>query len=285
MRAWLAAHWTALAGVLLTVPGWWSGFKWLLDWGGRIDVFKTWGSALIEHLPTVPPWAGLVLLALGLIIIWWDLRGRGSPDLAASPVKDIVAPAHIEVPIEVAQKAPIFRPHYAVSEIETMIAALQRMRAVVHQKGYSLYEEASALYQNWQPAMWNHSQLPDAEKIRGVADKLRSFSQRAREIAPELQKIIFENQAYQDVLRPVFREAKGSPGGMTGPLDRLVADLSTILDLIGGTQPQSNGMFRFLTSHYQEWHTELQNLGQWNGSVEARITEKTKELREWRRNS
>ncbi len=83
MPNWLVSHWKRLAGAALSLPGAWAAFKWLLDWGGRIDVFRTWGGWLMDALSNIPPSANLVLLLAGLILIWWDLKR--SPAMAAGP--------------------------------------------------------------------------------------------------------------------------------------------------------------------------------------------------------
>lgn len=74
MRERLLSHWKAIAGALLSLPGAWAALKWLLDWGGRIDVFRSWGGWLMDALSNVPPAANLVLLVAGLLLIWWDLK-------------------------------------------------------------------------------------------------------------------------------------------------------------------------------------------------------------------
>jgi hypothetical protein len=195
----------------------------------------------------------------------------------AQPTSERTAPTIApQVPL------PSRKAYYALSEIETMIGAMKRMQSVIDEKSGPLYSRAYKLYQSWEPAMSNESQLPDVVKIEMMADVLRTLAKDAAEIAPELQKIVFENQYYQDVLRPIYRDAKGSPGGMVGPLDRLISDLDAVVDLIGNNQPKTNAMFRILDPRRQEWFAEISNLGHWNGSVLARIAEKTKELRDWR---
>lgn len=72
-----------VVGAVFALPSLWQGFKWLLDWGGRIDVFRTWGNAISHHLSNLPPWLNLLLLFAGLFLIWWDLKR--SRQLALSP--------------------------------------------------------------------------------------------------------------------------------------------------------------------------------------------------------
>jgi hypothetical protein len=67
-------HKAALVGAILALPGAWSGFKWLLDWGGRIDVFRSWGASLIDLITNAPPWLNLLLVLAGITLIWWDLK-------------------------------------------------------------------------------------------------------------------------------------------------------------------------------------------------------------------
>jgi hypothetical protein len=87
MRQWLIRHRNAIAGALISLPGAWSGFKWMLDWGGRIDVFRTWGSVMMDALPTIPPWASLVLIVIGMLLIWLDLRRARGPGPQAAAIQ------------------------------------------------------------------------------------------------------------------------------------------------------------------------------------------------------
>ena len=84
MRNWLLKHKAALAGAILALPGAWSGFKWLLDWGGRIDVFRSWGASLINLITDAPPWLNLLLVLAGLALIWWDLKRNRVFETAAN---------------------------------------------------------------------------------------------------------------------------------------------------------------------------------------------------------
>lgn len=57
----------SIGGVLINAPSLWLGFKWLLDWKGRLDT----GAGVMSYLPD---WFYAVALIVGLVLIWWDFR-------------------------------------------------------------------------------------------------------------------------------------------------------------------------------------------------------------------
>jgi hypothetical protein len=75
-------HWSAILGTISNLPGLLHGLVWLFDWGARVDLVAT---KLSEHgvLNTMlgffldpPQWLVLIALPVGLLLIYWDLKGR-----------------------------------------------------------------------------------------------------------------------------------------------------------------------------------------------------------------
>jgi hypothetical protein len=67
-------HWKAVAGILLALSGAWPSIKWFWDWAGRLDLVRSGGAPVLDALGKIPPWLGLILLALGIFFIVWEIR-------------------------------------------------------------------------------------------------------------------------------------------------------------------------------------------------------------------
>jgi hypothetical protein len=78
----LKRHWSAVLGAISNVPSFWHGLVWLFDWGARIDLAATklheYGglASVLAFLLSPPPWLILITLPAGLLLIWWDVKGR-----------------------------------------------------------------------------------------------------------------------------------------------------------------------------------------------------------------
>jgi hypothetical protein len=83
--AFIKRHWSAILGAISNLPSLWHALVWLFDWGARVDLVAT---KLREHgginvmlgfFVDPPPWLVLVTLPVGLLLIFWDLKGRPIP--------------------------------------------------------------------------------------------------------------------------------------------------------------------------------------------------------------
>ena len=80
MFEWLRTHRYGIGGFLLLVPELWRGIKWLLGWGGAIDLVMErsgdpkWVGTVLGAIISPPPYLTIPLILAGLSLIYWDLR-------------------------------------------------------------------------------------------------------------------------------------------------------------------------------------------------------------------
>jgi hypothetical protein len=80
-------HWRTIVGILCFVKPVWDGTKWLLDWFGRFDLIAShlhdFGvQAVLDFVLKPPAWTVWPTIAVGCLLIWWDIKGRegANPD-------------------------------------------------------------------------------------------------------------------------------------------------------------------------------------------------------------
>jgi hypothetical protein len=84
MRLWIKKHWLAIVGGAGSFPSLWSAIKWalqeLLEKAEHIEFLANrWRDfpemrQMIENLPALPPWIGVPILIVGLLLIGYDMR-------------------------------------------------------------------------------------------------------------------------------------------------------------------------------------------------------------------
>jgi hypothetical protein len=90
MGMWIRKFWPTVLAVVLQIVGAWNFIKWILDWGGRIDVLASTYhdigglDAMIGYLLNPPPWLWPIALIVGLVLIWWDVRRHKTAPFPAS---------------------------------------------------------------------------------------------------------------------------------------------------------------------------------------------------------
>jgi len=89
--AWIRRHWLAIFGALSSLFGLWPGFKWLLTQLEHVVFIVEayhWAESVMDD---IPPWAGFIVVAIGLVLIWWDSKRdhrapRVMPDSVMIPI-------------------------------------------------------------------------------------------------------------------------------------------------------------------------------------------------------
>jgi hypothetical protein len=86
---WFWRHlWAVLGGLSLLLPAY-KGAKSLVGWGGDIDFVLSrsddpgWVGWVLSQFLDAPGWALILMIAVGLGLIWWDLRRSQARNLAA----------------------------------------------------------------------------------------------------------------------------------------------------------------------------------------------------------
>ncbi|MBA7476023.1 hypothetical protein ES707_11398 [subsurface metagenome] len=80
MFGWLRKHGYGVGGLILLFPELWRAFKWLLGWGGAVDLVMErstdpkWVGAVLSVLASPPPYLTIPLIVAGLVLIYLDLR-------------------------------------------------------------------------------------------------------------------------------------------------------------------------------------------------------------------
>jgi hypothetical protein len=272
MRAWLAKHWVAVLGALgLLSPGW-TGVKWLLDWGGRIDVFRTWGTGLIDALTPVPPWANLLLLLVGLLLIWWDLKGRPIPFswLAASGAPSLVLsgapanPASSPPPKVVAKTHPHDIPK-KLTVIDEQINPLLKDEGEIElhiRRGRQLLND------------WKRGLGPERPQY---LEELRDYQHFSASLFDRLLRLQQANPHFEDIA--ALLDIGNSPYQINETYARGLADFCAAIKAFGDP-PYNNINHKFFMDggRLQLFSSGLANYGGWWQHTKKAFTELRKEI-------
>jgi hypothetical protein len=107
-----------------------------------------------------------------------------------------------------------------------------------------------------------------------LASEFRSYSDPPNAALIKINKILYDNQHYNDQIYPAV-EGFDAIGGFIGASRELANELDEYKNA------QNVNVAKIVEGRFNQWYQASQALGQWVGKTDARITTKTKELREW----
>ncbi|HEY1736083.1 MAG TPA: hypothetical protein VGG12_05510, partial [Methylovirgula sp.] len=81
MLAAIKKHWGSLLLAFgINGPSLWAGLKWLWDWASRFDLVVSHADdiskvgGVIAYVTNPPPWTIFPTVAIGILIVLWDVR-------------------------------------------------------------------------------------------------------------------------------------------------------------------------------------------------------------------
>lgn len=159
------------------------------------------------------------------------------------------------------------KPRYNDGEIREMIDVMGTLRRIVDQEIAPETWKASDLNQMWQRRLKEIG--PSA-----LASEFRSYSDPPNAAQIQINKILYDKQQYIEHIRPIL-EGFDAIGGFIGASRELANELDEYKDA------QNVNVAKIVEGRFNRWYQATQELAQWVGKTDARITAKTKELREW----
>jgi hypothetical protein len=145
------------------------------------------------------------------------------------------------------------------------------MKEIVDQKTAPNVWPTQDIRQQWDHLLMNEGPLAVASKLEAIRDPIRAASK-------EMNTLLYNENHYDSELRPVLGKYDFAYGWMDSATSMLIdalkkyasADKALVGDLV--------------KDRYQEWAAGLNtNVFDWIGKTDARIRDKTNELREWPR--
>jgi len=209
--------------------------------------------------------AGLVVIAIGLVIAGIGLWQQSHTQ---APTASLVSPqqqtkASDAAPSE--NKTSI----YTVDEIQEMLGALRDIRKVINDQTTPAYEATQNI--GWERLLTTGGAAALAAKLATIRDPMRqSFK--------DLTKLLYDNRHYDLELRPVVSGYDSAYGWMDGSLTSIINDLNKY------PTASADVLIALVRDRFVEWANGMgANFASWYGQMDACITAKTKELREWPR--
>jgi hypothetical protein len=262
-----------------------------LPWasGLRIEwlIAKLWVRAKLRALTTaikrvepshlLPIFAVIAFVGIAGVLgclVWQHYRPSQSiaADYAPAPLVEaspVAAPPVVVKAEPPPVSVPRLKPHYEPEEIGRMLKMLGALRDIIDQKCAPAYSSAHSALQSWR-------RLLTEEGPKGLSVRLSDIRVSINDGWAESSKVINENQHFRDEIYPTIVDDKSAFGETANSLGELSNDLD---ELAKG--PGIN-FERFLTARLQTYEAGLTKLGTWIGISTKRVSDKTKELREWK---
>jgi hypothetical protein len=186
----------------------------------------------------------------------------GAPAQTAAILQNQRSPAVTAAPIQ----API-QLRYEPEEISRMLKMIGKLRDIVDNKCSPTSSAISTALQTWR-------RDSNTEGAAGLATRFNDLRIAVNENWQAIMQVINDNQQFRDEIYPAIADDKNAFGEIAGALGDLSLDLR---ELAKG--PDVN-IERFITPNLQR--VDIISFSQWVGLSAKRLSEKQKELREWR---
>ena len=162
---------------------------------------------------------------------------------------------------------PPTKPRYNDGEIRKLIDVMASLREIADAKIAPKTWELSEYRNSWERKLRDEGVESTATYVEGYAEPIRGALN-------EINKILYDNQHYEDQVRPVVGDF-----GAISVFHSSTVDLAR--ELREYVSAQNVNVGKILGDRFQQWFQASNNLGHWIGQTDVRITAKTKELREW----
>jgi hypothetical protein len=159
------------------------------------------------------------------------------------------------------------KPRYNDGEIRKLIDVMASLREMADAKIAPKTWELSEYRNSWERKLRDEGVESTATYVEGYAEPIRGALN-------EINKILYDNQHYEDQVRPVVGDF-----GAISVFHSSTVDLAR--ELREYVSAQNVNVGKILGDRFQQWFQASNNLGHWIGQTDVRITAKTKELREW----
>jgi hypothetical protein len=159
------------------------------------------------------------------------------------------------------------KPRYNDGEIRKLLDVMATLREIADAKIAPKTWELSEYRNSWERKL----------KEGGVAATsayVQSFAEPVRSALNDINNILYDYQHYADQVRPVV-EGFDVVGAFHSASVDLAKELSDYADA------RNVDVGKILNDRFQRWFSASNDLGNWVGQTDARITTKTKQLREW----
>jgi hypothetical protein len=161
------------------------------------------------------------------------------------------------------------KPHYTGEDIEIMLRALRLMQQAHDTQCAAAYTAVNRLLNGWRQI------LPNA---LALSEGAASAATLVNDCQNAIGNPVNANQYYQDILRPITKENSDAFGDLLAPLEQL----SRIAGELAKGRTDGMNLEMFIQPVIQNFDPGYAKFGKWMGSSQKNISDKTKELREWR---
>jgi hypothetical protein len=234
----------------------------LLGWGEHVEFIanraRELGGAgpMISFLVNPPPLFGVLIVVVGLMLIWWDVR-RNQAHVA--PQVQVIPPAEPPLPTNAKfrYRDKVFWAtprRYPKEEANDMRTALREVYDCINTK-------SAPIVSNWDgPAVTftrNWLQVIQKEGRQSAIAKLDDIRSHVRSSYTDLQEILSRRPYYRQDMMSILSDY-GESGEMNGALNDYIETLKTLpdnpsVDLIKRVAGQSEPEFENAITKYTNW--------------------------------